>query len=387
MSKQSNHLQFNPFLEGLFLLCLATQITSIYQWSYFIILVLFYGLSWLVYKSNRDERCLMLFINGAGFVAGIYIIGLNIGIGILEPSFVLKSYPLLELVIVAGLMMIKGKQLAYRFSGIWLGSILVLLSLVIFETLPLAAEIEHIEILVGITGGVLGLIICLMTLADLLKLWTRQKTITGVLLFIRNQWQQYQLTFVRLSMFKDGGMSLIKFVLGYWSASVFMFANGITHVLFGFARHQVQKMVDKTIAQQLKTYLTIGKLLMWLSVAYIIYTVRYFLSPNTTQYPMNLALLIALYTFVEFSLDLRELYLLRHQNDLLAEALRFIRLASTLLCFVLTQTAIMSFAHKGVSGGANALSGLFFGSLVFLVGFIMWRRGKRYLKTLIEFEN
>jgi hypothetical protein len=50
------------------------------------------------------------------------------------------------------------------------------------------------------------------------------------------------------------------------------------------------------------------------------------------------------------------------------KALRAIGFASTLSCFVLTQTAIMSFSNKGDNNFANALAGVVFGGMAALIG-------------------
>jgi len=83
---------------------------------------------------------------------------------------------------------------------------------------------------------------------------------------------------------------------------------------------------------------------------------------------MQIALVIALYTFVEFGINIKETFRLRKSKNLEAKALRAISFSSTLLCFVLTQTAIMSFANEGDNSFANALSGVVFGGLAALIG-------------------
>ena len=83
---------------------------------------------------------------------------------------------------------------------------------------------------------------------------------------------------------------------------------------------------------------------------------------------MNIALVIALYTFVEFGINIRDAVRLHKSKELEAKALRAVSFSSTLICFVLTQTAIMSVASEGDNSFANALSGVVFGGLAALVG-------------------
>ena len=83
---------------------------------------------------------------------------------------------------------------------------------------------------------------------------------------------------------------------------------------------------------------------------------------------MYIALVIALYTFVEFGINIKESIRLHKSKALEAKALQAVSFSSTLICFVLTQTAILSFAGEGDNSFVNALSGVVFGALASLVG-------------------
>lgn len=109
------------------------------------------------------------------------------------------------------------------------------------------------------------------------------------------------------------------------------------------------------------------------SIFYILYSIRLFLGEKTAVYDMNIALIIALYTFVEFGINIKEIISLRKTRILKVKALRAISFSETLLCFVLTQTAIMSFASEGDNSFANALSGVVFGSLAMFIGLFVIR--------------
>lgn len=98
---------------------------------------------------------------------------------------------------------------------------------------------------------------------------------------------------------------------------------------------------------------------------------------------MYTALVIAFYTFIEFGINIREAFRIRKSKKLESKALRAISFSSTLLCFVLTQTAIMSFSSEGDNSFSNALSGVVFGGLAALTGLYVIIDSFRYKKALI----
>ncbi len=235
----------------------------------------------------------------------------------------------------------------------------------------------------GISGVVIGAGLLLWCGRSALLEYTETASIRQGYQVLRQLAVRHRFKLVTLSMVKDILLSLGKLVMGIVGFSLFMVVNAAYSFCFGYARHTVRSMQNKTYAEQLAMYLLLAKIIMVLGVAYLVYTIRLFSIESQEVYPMNLALLIALYTFVEFYLDIREIVRLRKKNDLLNEALRYISLSSTWICFALTQTAIMSFSGPADPAFSNALSGLFFGFLVVVTGLLMYMKGRRRRISLL----
>ncbi len=177
-----------------------------------------------------------------------------------------------------------------------------------------------------------------------------------------------KLVFTRITMLKDAFLVAGKTAISVISLSFFMFANALYSAGMGVARLFAVRMHSQDRARQIKSYCYVGIIISAASICYVIYSARLFSGGKTETYSMYIALVIALYTFVEFGINVHDAFRLRKSKALDAKALRAISLSSTLLCFVLTQTAIMSFAAEGDNSFANALAGVVFGGLAALVG-------------------
>lgn len=177
-----------------------------------------------------------------------------------------------------------------------------------------------------------------------------------------------KLVFTRITILKDAFLVASKTAISVISLSFFMFANALYSAGMGVARFIAVRMHTQNKARQINSYRFVGIIIFAASICYVIYSVRLFGGGKTETYSMHIALIIALYTFVEFGINIRDALRLRKSKALEAKALRAISLSSTLLCFVLTQTAIMSFASEGDNSFANASAGLVFGGLAALVG-------------------
>lgn len=129
-------------------------------------------------------------------------------------------------------------------------------------------------------------------------------------------------------------------------------------------------------------YKASGLILIAASLLYILYSSRLFLHPAEESYPQNIALGIASFTFTELTLNIRGLILERRRHSPLIHALRMINLSSSLICLVLTQTALLSFT-SGSEGGhasANGFMGVLMGSAAALLGVSMVLRMNRLQK-------
>ena len=177
-----------------------------------------------------------------------------------------------------------------------------------------------------------------------------------------------RLVFVRISVAKDAFLVICKTVISIIALSFFMFANALYSAGLGVARYIAVKMHTQNGEKQIQSYFRVGGVIFLASACYVIYAIRLFYKSETAGFHMIVGIAIACYTFLEFGINIREAIRLRKSNALEAKALRAISLSSTLLCFVLTQTALMSFANEGDSSFANALAGVVFGTAAALVG-------------------
>ena len=180
--------------------------------------------------------------------------------------------------------------------------------------------------------------------------------------------RERKLIFTRVSILKDTFLVAGKGLISIISASFFMFVNALYSAGMGIARFIAVRMHSQERNKQITSYRIVGIIISVSSICYVLYSVRLFFGGKTGDYDMYVALVIALYTFVEFGINIKEAIRLHKSKALEAKALRAISFSSTLICFVLTQTAIMSFAGEGDNSFTNALSGVVFGGLAALVG-------------------
>ena len=180
--------------------------------------------------------------------------------------------------------------------------------------------------------------------------------------------RERKLIFTRVSILKDAFLVAGKGIISVISVSLFMFVNALYSAGMGIARFIAVRMHAQDEKGQVKSYRYVGIIISFSSICYVLYSIRLFFGGMTSDYDMYAALIIALYTFVEFGINIKEAIRLHKSKALEAKALRAASFSSTLICFVLTQTAIMSFASEGDNSFANALSGVVFGALASLVG-------------------
>ena len=196
--------------------------------------------------------------------------------------------------------------------------------------------------------------------------------------------RERKLIFTRVSIVKDIFLIVGKLVISFVSTSFFLFANALYSCGMGLARYIALKMHSQPREKQIANYRLVGIIISIASICYVIYSARLFFGGKTGVYSLYIALIIAMYTFVEFGINIRDAFRLRKSKALEAKALRAVSFASTLLCFVLTQTAIMSFAAEGDSSIANALSGVVFGGLAALTGLFVIMDSRKQTKSTVQ---
>ncbi len=182
--------------------------------------------------------------------------------------------------------------------------------------------------------------------------------------------------FTRLTLIKDVMMVLGKVILSCITLSGFMFVNALYSAGMGIARYSAIRNQGKDQIKQIRGYFQIGAAIFGGSLCYVIYSIGMFGYRIFAEFTMNIALIIAAYTFTEFFLIIKDYIKARKNKNLISEEIKLIGLSSTLVCVVLTQAAIMSISYEGNASFFNSLSGVIFGSLAAMVGVYMMIRSR-----------
>lgn len=243
---------------------------------------------------------------------------------------------------------------------------------------------DEASLLGGMSTVVFGAISLLISLNMILVANSDYKSTRDSIKRIHNIYKEHKLIITRLTIMKDAALVAGKMILSIISFSFFMFVNALYSIGMAVARGVTLKMHTQDREKQIKSYRLVGIIVSIASICYVIYSVRLFFGGRTGNYGMNVSLLIALYTFTELGINIRETFRLRKSKVLQAKALRAISFSATLLCFVLTQTAIMSFASEGNNNFTNALSGVVFGGLAALGGLFVIRDSFHHKRLLTE---
>ncbi len=222
----------------------------------------------------------------------------------------------------------------------------------------------------ALTGGVMALLILLGSVNIGLCAFFGFHSTGECIRELRVQYRKKRRALHFLAVGKDCFMVLIKIVMSIISSSFFMFANALFSSGIAVARYEALKMWELERGMQLKKAVNVSAVIIFSGLCYVCYSVRLFFSGSPGEYGMVMALAIACYTFVDFTIQIVEIIRLRHDGSLEAEALRVVSLCSILVCFVLTQTAIMSFSADGDHHISDGIGGVVFGSLVTGVGAI-----------------
>lgn len=146
---------------------------------------------------------------------------------------------------------------------------------------------------------------------------------------------------------------------------------------------------EKSPEEQYRYYKLSGMILIVTSVLYVIYSTRLLWYSMVSHYDKYMGLVIATFPFTELGLNIRGVIVERHNHTLLFHAIRMINLASSLICLVLTQTAILSFTHDSMPdydpSVSNGFMGILMGTAATLIGCVMlWRVRKIKKKQGME---
>ncbi len=328
----------------------------------------------LIQKYSGSWNAILLFLPAAA-LCGLSAISFFMPFSL---SFdVVQTAAFCVLIVVQMVWVIAGFIMWRAVSGVsaWMmrhfniSLLCVLLSALVSQLLLLGDPAEWAQ-MVCLTGCVMGGIIFLLGGNFLLCALCGNRTTRESIRMVKKAFQKKRRFFYFVSVGKDGIMLLVKLGMSLISTSFFMFANALFSCGIGLARYTALKIQGKDSKEQLRLYRRVMAILSFSGLCYVGYSVRLFFGGSAGQYGMVMALAIAVYTFVEFGIQIYELLKLRKQHDLEAKALRIISFCGILVSFVLTQTAIMSFSELGEHNVSDGLAGVIFGGLVVLVGLI-----------------
>lgn len=191
------------------------------------------------------------------------------------------------------------------------------------------------------------------------------------------------------SCFGNTLVGMGKLTMGIVSLSLFTCVSAL--YTFGMVLAKVCALAGIYKAENAKAqyryYAMSGVILITASVLYIAYSARLFFHPEAAAYHMYVGIGIAAFTFTELTLNIRGVFIERHNHTPLIHAIKMINLASSLICLVLTQTAILSFADANsevVKSQANGLMGIIMGGLATLLGIVMILRIKQLERAKSE---
>ncbi len=192
--------------------------------------------------------------------------------------------------------------------------------------------------------------------------------------------ERQQRIFRRITLIKSGFLIAGKLVITILSLSVFMLLNAFYSLGMGIAKYMSYGMKSKEKREQIIVFRQIGYVIVVTGFCYVLYSIRLFVTSEGIYFPPIIANIIAIYTFIEFSLNIRNYIKIWNNHDLESEAIRHIRLSATLISFVMTQVAILSFAAEDFPLASSGLSGIIFGGMAALIGVYMIIRSY-YLRT------
>ncbi len=257
------------------------------------------------------------------------------------------------------------------------------LSILVSQLLWLSGE-DTWAAMVCLTGCVMGAVILLLGCDLLLRASCGYLSTLESIRTVKQLFKEKRRMFHFAKVGKDGFLVLFKLAMSMVSHSFFLFSNALFSCGMGVARLVALQMKKKDPPGQFRLYRNVGVILALAGLAYVTYSIRLFFGGTPGNYGQIMGIAIAFYTFLEFGLQIADLIRLRKQHNLEAEAMRLISFCSILVSFVLTQSALMSSSSPGNHAITDGMAGVFFGSLVMLVGIIMLLRHRKIKQETIS---
>lgn len=163
----------------------------------------------------------------------------------------------------------------------------------------------------------------------------------------------------------------LKIILGIILGS-FLFINGIINLLMSIAKLICLKGVHKNYYKFEKGNFFVSLLVLLGGLEYLIYMLllNFDIFP-LNRFHMNIAILIALVSFIELGLAIFSVFKVKEKGRAFLD-LKIINLILSLQAIVLTETAILSFTSENNYQKYSSFSGILLGILVTLIGLIMF---------------
>lgn len=172
-----------------------------------------------------------------------------------------------------------------------------------------------------------------------------------------------------------------KLVLGILSFSPFTCVSAFYTYSMMLAKLCALFGLDKTERRQWTHYRVSALILMAASALFSVYSASLIFSPKVSHYHPYIAMGIATFTFTEIALNTRGMLRERKSKSPLLYAVKMESLASSLICLVLTQKALLSFTYQEElekTAQASGFFGLLMGVVAMLMSFLMLYREKTW---------
>lgn len=186
---------------------------------------------------------------------------------------------------------------------------------------------------------------------------------------------------VKFSILTHTVFAIIKILTSVLSFSIFLFIHAFYNILIVRTKYLVFNTRKDESSQSLdaeKVYQIIGYSIIAISFIFTIYCVRLF-HPNYNMiaYPKFVGILVALFTVFELIISYSGIVTARMERDILAEALKFINMTSSLISIHLTQLTLVSFTNADYRISLYiGISGYIIGLVILGMGIFMIKRGR-----------
>ena len=169
-----------------------------------------------------------------------------------------------------------------------------------------------------------------------------------------------------------------KLVLGILTSQIFIITAGIYSAgIFTIKLiYLVATINNKDDTSNKNYFLIINVLLLINSVVYILYSLRYFINPEFSNYSLIISIAITVFCFTDFIIAIVGLFKSNKENDVLLVAIKIVSLTSANTSLALTQAVLL--AYDGFFNNIDygiyiGLGAVFFGSINVIISLFMYQ--------------